>query len=270
MGMRIIARVREEYGDVDDGNVDVLNPWTNKRGKEVDADADADAEAQKIIMDHRDEEMAGGFLPDGFNVEEPGEEHHRSFFPVPHEGDDEEGGGGFVVEGHDDECTRPTIGQAYATPQSLLSKSGKGQASEEDVEMQDVDSGEGTDAPAPKKRGRPAGSINKAAATKAKLPAKRAPAKQQTPASKSTGKRKAAVQDSAEDGDESSLSVIEIGDYSSEVEELPRRGTKRGAGRRAAMPAKTSDIPRKTPRRSAAKKSETALRSHYFEHSDDE
>jgi xeroderma pigmentosum group C-complementing protein len=270
MGMRIIARVREEYGDVNDDNVDVLNPWTNKRGKEVDADADADAEAQKIIMDQRDEEMAGGFLPDGFNVEEPEEEHHRSFFPVAHEGDDEEGGGGFVVEGHDDECTRPTIGQAYATPQSLLSKSGKGQASEEDVEMQDVDSGEGADAPAPKKRGRPAGSTNKAAATKAKLPAKRAPVKQKAPASKSAGKRKTTVQDSTEDGEESSLSEIEIGDSSSDVEGPPKRGTKRGAGRRAAMPAKTSDTPRKTPRRSAAKKSETALRSHYFEHNDDE
>jgi xeroderma pigmentosum group C-complementing protein len=153
MGMRIIARVREEYGDADDESVDVLNPWANRRGKETDADA----EAQKRIMDQRDEEMAGGFFPEGFNVEEPEEQHHRSFFPVAPESDDDEDGGGFVVEGHDDERAKPATGQAYATPQSLLSKAGKDQASEEDVEMQDADSGV-AEAPAPKKRGRPPGS----------------------------------------------------------------------------------------------------------------
>ncbi|KAE9371312.1 Rad4-domain-containing protein [Stipitochalara longipes BDJ] len=263
MGMRIIARVREEYGDADDENVDVLNPWANKRGKETDADA----EAQKRIMDQRDEEMAGGFLPEGFNVEEPEEHHHRPFFPVAPESDDEEDGGGFVVEGHDDEGTKPAIGQAYATPQSFLSKSGKGQASEEDVEMQDADS-DVAEAPAPKKRGRPPGPTNKSATTKAKTPAKRTLAKQKTPASRSTVKRKAPPLDSAEDDRESSLSEIEID--VSDTEEPPKKATKRDAARRTTMPAKTSDTLRKTPKRTAARKSETALRSHYFEHSDDE
>jgi len=266
MGMRIVARVREEYGDVDD-DVDVLNPWTNKKGPE----ADADAEAQKRIMDQRDQEMAGGFLPEGFNVEEP-EDHHRSFFPVAHEGDEEEDGGGFVVEGHDDERARPTIRQVYATPQSLLSKSGQGQASEEDVEMQDADSD--AEAPVPKKRGRPTGSANKPknstpASTKPKLPTKRPAAKAKI---SSAGKRKAAVRDSAEDDDDelSSLSEFDADDSASEVAEPPKKTTKRGAGRRATMPTKTAATPRKTPRRNAARKSETALRSHYFEHSGDE
>ncbi|PMD36052.1 Rad4-domain-containing protein [Hyaloscypha variabilis F] len=262
MGMRIIARVREEYGDADDESVDVLNPWANRRGKE----ADADAEAQKRIMDQRDEEMAGGFFPEGFNVEEPEEQHHRSFFPVAPESDDDEDGGGFVVEGHDDERAKPATGQAYATPQSLLSKAGKDQASEEDVEMQDADSGV-AEAPAPKKRGRPPGST-KSATTKPKASAKHTLTKPEASASKSTGKRKAPVRDSAEDDEESSLSEIEIDD--SEVEEPPQKATKRGATRRVTMPGKTSDTPRKTPKRSAARKSETALRSHYFEHSDDE
>jgi xeroderma pigmentosum group C-complementing protein len=249
MGMRIIARVREEYGDVDDDNVDVLNPWTNKKGKEDDAEA----KAQKRIMDQRDEEMAGGFLPKGFNVEEPEEEPHRSFFPVAHEGDEDEDGDGFVVEDHDGRPAKPTIGQAYATPQSLLSKSGKGQASEEDVEMQDAELDADADAPAPKKRGRPVGSTNKSTTTRTKTPAKRVPVKQKTPASKSTGKRKVLVPDLAEDDDMLSLSDMEIDD--SEAEEFPKKVTNGGAVRRATMPAK---------------RSETAVKSHYFEHSDDE
>jgi len=269
MGMRIVARVREEYGDVND-DVDVLNPWTNKKGTE----ADADSEVQKRIMDQRDEEMAGGFLPEGFNMEEPGEHHHRGFFPVAHEGDEEDGGG-FVVEGHDDERARPTIGQAYATPQSLLSKSGQGQASEEDVNMQDIRSE--NEAPVSKKRGGPVGSADKAAksstptSTKTKTSAKRAPTKQKTPAAKANRKRKAPVQDSVEgdDGELSSLSEIEIEDSTSEIEEPPRKA-KKGAGRRVAMPVKPAETPRSTPKRNAARRSETALRSHYFDHSDDD
>jgi len=263
MGMRIIARVREEYGNDDDGTVDVLNPWANNKSKE----ADADTEAQKRIMDQRDEEMAGGFLPEGYNVEEPEEHHHRSFFPVARESDDEENGGGFVIEDHDDGRAKPATGQAYATPQSLLSKSGKDQASEEDVDMRDDDS-DAAKAPATKKRGRPPGTTNKPISTTAKTLGKRTPAKQKDTTSKSTGKRKTLVQDSAEDDEESFLSEIESN--MSDAEEPPKKATKRGASRRATMPVKSSNTPRKTPKRTAARKSETALRSHYFEHTDDE
>ena len=262
MGLRIIARVREEYGDVDDDGIDVLNPWTNKKGKDVDAKA----EAQRRIMDQRDEEMAGGFLPEGFNVEEQEEDHHRPFFPVAHEGDDDDGGG-FVIEGHNDDLATLTTAQAYATPLSLLSKGGKG-ASDEDNEMQDGNMEEDADAPAPKKRGRPVGSTKKSTIMKTKTPAKRAPAKLKTPATKGAGWRKTPVQDSVGEDNESSLSEIEI--YNSEAEEPPKKPANREAGRRATMPAKPSGTPRKTPKRNAARKSETALKSHYFEHSDDE
>ena len=262
MGLRIIARVREEYGDVDDDGIDVLNPWTNKKGKDVDAKA----EAQRLIMDQRDEEMAGGFLPEGFNVEEQEEDHHRPFFPVAHEGDDDDGGG-FVIEGHNDDLATLTTAQAYATPLSLLSKGGKG-ASDEDNEMQDGNMEEDADAPAPKKRGRPVGSTKKSTIMKTKTPAKRAPAKLKTPATKGAGWRKTPVQDSVGEDDESSLSEIEI--YDSEAEEPPKKPANREAGRRATMPAKPSGTPRKTPKRNAARKSETALKSHYFQHSDDE
>jgi xeroderma pigmentosum group C-complementing protein len=270
MGMRIVARVREEYGD-DNNDVDVLNPWMKRKGKE----ADAETEAQKRIMDERDEEMAGGFLPEGFNVEEPEEHHHRSFFPVAHEADEEEDAGGFVVEGHDEERARPSISQAYATPQSLLSKSGQGQASEEDVNMQDVESEHKV--PAPKKRGRPAGSVNKPktstpGSAKSKTPAKRTAAKAKTPASRRAGKAKASIQDSAEEDDDlSSLSEVEIEDSDSASEvEAPKKAAKQGAGRRATMPTKSSEATRTTPRRNAKRESETGVRSRYFVHSDED
>jgi xeroderma pigmentosum group C-complementing protein len=48
---------------------------------------------------------------------------------------------------------------------------------------------------------------------------------------------------------------------------VAKNGTK---GRRATMPAKSKESPRKAPKRNAARKSETALRSHYFKHTDDE
>ncbi|CZR64785.1 related to DNA repair protein rhp42 [Phialocephala subalpina] len=262
MGLRIIERVKGEYGDVA-GDADILNPFANtKKRKE-----DADAEAQRRIMDQRDEEMAGGFLPEGFDVEES-EERRASFFPVAQEGDDDdEHGGGFVVEGHD-EPSKP--GQAYATPQSLepATKNGTARVSEEDVEMQDAESE--VEAPAPKKRGRPSGST--AAKSKAKTPAKRGP-KPKTPTSKKAGKRKSTVQDSEQedDDDESPLSDLES-DLDSDIEEPPKQAVKKPAGRRKTLPAKTTAVesPRKTPRRTAARKSETALRSHYFEHGDDD
>ncbi|KAF8856358.1 Rad4-domain-containing protein [Acephala macrosclerotiorum] len=263
MGLRIIERVKGEYGDVA-GDADTLNPFANtKKRKE-----DADAEAQRRIMDQRDEEMAGGFLPEGFNVEEA-EERHASFFPVVQEGDDDddEHGGGFVVEGHD-EPSKPA-GLPYATPQSLEpATNGIAQASEEDVDMQDAESE--VEALAPKKRGRPAGSATK---PKAKTPAKRGP-KLKASTSKTASKRKSTIRDSEQenDDDESPLSDPES-DLESDIEKPPKKApAKRGASRRATLPAKTSttESPRKTPRRNAAKMSETALRSHYFEHDDDD
>ena len=130
MGLRIVERVREEYGgEVEDG-VDAFNPWTNKnKGKAVDRDV----EAQARIMEQRDEDMAGGFLPEGHD-EEPDVHHKPGFFPVAHDDDDSDGG--FVVEGHN-ERAKPLIGQAYATPQSLQSnaKAGRVAASDGDEDM---------------------------------------------------------------------------------------------------------------------------------------
>ena len=274
MGMRIIERVREEYGDDVGDEADVLNPWTNKKGKEVDKDL----EAQRRIMEQRDEDMAGGFLPEGHDEEEVELHHSESFFPVAHEDDDE--GGGFVIEGHEEASTaapsKATHGQAYPTPQSLQSNSkfaDTPQSEEED--LMDVDS-EIEEAPAPKMRGRPSGSTKKSnnstpASIKAKTPPKRSATQKNTPAPKITRKRSRQIADSEQEDvdEESSLSDLESEDLESEVQEPPLKATRGGGGRRVTMPAKITESSRKIPKRNAARKSETALKSHYFEHSDD-
>jgi xeroderma pigmentosum group C-complementing protein len=135
------------------------------------------------------------------------------------------------------------------------------------------------DAPAPK-RGRPFGSTNKStksgasarASTKAKTPAIRQPAQQKAPASRRIGKRKIQIQ--ASEDEESPLSELEseFSELESEIKEVPMKSTKRRAkGRRATtLPAESTESLRKAPRRNAPRKSETALRSHYFKHTDDE
>ncbi|KAK2624472.1 hypothetical protein QTJ16_006422 [Diplocarpon rosae] len=261
MGLRIVERVREEFGDADE-NADVLNPWMGK--KKLIAVDDMEAEARKRIMDRNDEEMAGGFLPEGFDAGEPDPQRQESFFPVAPEDNDEDLVGGFIVEGHDDEPEKARVGRAYVTPQS------PDIASKEDIheysgDIEDEHSGVDIKAPAPvpKKRGRPAGSAN--AIHKATI---KKTGKRPAPQKKDKAKQKRLIQDTEkeEDDEVSALSVPPSDDVESNFEEA---STKK-RGRRAALPIKSAESVRKTPRRQAARKSETALKSHYFEHSDDE
>lgn len=255
-GMRIIQRFRLEHGDDAGDEVDALNPWTNKKKEQQD---DKNYKAQRRVMEQRDEDNAGGFFPEGHEEDEP------AFFPGLHH-DDDENGGGFIVEGHE-EPAKPTVG-AYATPQSLQSngKLAAGHASDddkeaEDQEMEDVKSEPEVEAPAPKKRGRPSGSTNKTPKCKTTPKAK-------TPASTGTSrKRKPQIEDSEDDV--SSLSELHSEDVDSEIEAPPKKVAKTTA-RRATLPAKSTSTPRKTPRRNAARKSETAVKSHYFANSDEE
>ena len=280
MGMRIIERVREEYGDEAGDEADVLNPWTNKNnGKGIDKDT----EAQRRIMEQRDEDMAGGFLPKGHDEEEVEAHHSESFFPVAHEDDDE--GGGFVVEEHDGRQRqsitdpKPTAAQAYPTPQSLQSNPKIDAIQDSEYNLMDVDS-EIEEAPAPRKRGRPSGSANKStkrndstpANTEGKTPTKPSAPQKKTAALKSTGKRKYQVAGSEqdEDSEDSPLSDLESESSVSDIQKLSKKVGRRGGSRRATMPAKRTESPRKIPKRNAARKSETALKSHYFEHSDDD
>ncbi|KAL7924553.1 hypothetical protein ACQKWADRAFT_286962 [Trichoderma austrokoningii] len=86
MGMRIVERIRQEYGEVDES----VSVFGHSRGKMQVDEPPAAA---------HDEEMAGGFLPEGY--EEDGEGHgaHETsnFFPSLEE-DDHGGDGDLVME----------------------------------------------------------------------------------------------------------------------------------------------------------------------------
>jgi xeroderma pigmentosum group C-complementing protein len=262
MGLRIVERVREEYGDELDGEADVLNPWTNKKGKGVDRDA----EMQNRAMEKRDEDMAGGFFPEGHDEEEPNDHHYAAgFFPVAIEDDDDQGGG-FMIE--DDEPMKVTNGHASPTAQAINSSSKLAEIQDSDDDDEETEGAEPEpepEAPAPKKRGRPKGSITKmnskpAPAAKSKTPAK---GKNSTTkaAPKSNGEHKR-VADSEEPDDESSpLSDIE----SNFVVE---NASKKKVATVAASSGKMPESSRKTPRRNAAKRSQTGLKSRYFEQSE--
>lgn len=231
MGLRIVERMKAEYGqDAASHEVDALNPWTNQK-------KDKDADKPQRSMQQQDEDNAGGFFPEGHDEEEPDSHHAAGFFPGAHDGEDDDGGG-FIVEGDDEEPIKPLTTQAYAAPQSLQSNSklpaNHASSEPEDEEMSDPEPDLQT--PAPKKRGRPSGSTNKPSKITPKT--KATPAKQKTPALRSTGKRKRQVDEEQEDEND-------------------------------GEPPKKTAAPRKTPRRNAARKSETALRSHYFEHEGD-
>jgi xeroderma pigmentosum group C-complementing protein len=100
MGMRIVKRISEDYGHIDDS----VSVFGHHKGA-----APPHKETSKAHGD--DEDMGGGFLPEGY--EEDGEEggdgayHTSSFFPVG--GDDDEGeaegaGDGLIMEDHRDEA----------------------------------------------------------------------------------------------------------------------------------------------------------------------
>lgn len=102
MGLRVLKRMRDEYGH--DGQGD--DPLPNKSAK-GDANHGRQSMEQGHVMQPSNEEMAGGFVPDGHDEEE--RDHHTSFFPVVrHDDDAGEDGGGFVVEDHHDLAQRST------------------------------------------------------------------------------------------------------------------------------------------------------------------
>lgn len=86
MGMRIAERIRQEYGEIDDQ----VSVFGHAR----------DATSIRKQPHVHDEEMAGGFLPEGYEEEEEEVEkpaHHTSaFFPAVDE--DDEGDDGLVME----------------------------------------------------------------------------------------------------------------------------------------------------------------------------
>jgi len=279
MGLRIVERFKGEYGEVG-GEEDVLNPWINRK-KARDGDPE-DLEEKRKVMNERDEEMGGGFLPEGFDAEEPDQSHESSFFHVPQINEEDDQGGGFVVEDHSSEALKLVNGSQNFGVEFEFSKPGHVSEEDED-EDENLDTEESLPSPPPKKRGRLVGSAKETtrarpttpASIKRKSSAKTA-LKKSTPAPTAIGKRKSLIQASKDDEvdeDESSLSELESqSDFEEMTYELPpnqaakKTPAKRG-GMKASLPKESrSVVTRKTPRRSAA----SGVRSRYFEHDDEE
>ncbi|KAL6872809.1 Rad4 domain-containing protein [Trichoderma novae-zelandiae] len=95
MGMRIVERIRQEYGEIDES----VSVFGHSRGG---------APAGSASKAH-DEELAGGFLPEGFEEDDEDDRRHEtsSFFPALEE-DDQGGDGDLVMEDGRDESVGDT------------------------------------------------------------------------------------------------------------------------------------------------------------------
>ncbi|MCJ1308238.1 hypothetical protein MMC25_001891 [Agyrium rufum] len=103
MGMRIAERVRDEYGEDENGDIrDQINPFTN-RNKTIKADKVA-ADRVGIFSDHADENMGGGFMVDDEDEKEHADPKHLD----PLEVQEEDEGGGFLIEEEEEDAIVPT------------------------------------------------------------------------------------------------------------------------------------------------------------------
>ncbi|KAK8051965.1 Rad4 transglutaminase-like domain-containing protein [Apiospora rasikravindrae] len=95
MGLRVADRLKQEYANVEDIEVFHRNGKDpQKGGGRGDDDADDDADLRAMM--EKDEDMGGGFLPEGHEEddddEEPKQTHSSSYFPMGHEDDDDDDG----------------------------------------------------------------------------------------------------------------------------------------------------------------------------------
>lgn len=105
MGMRIVERIRQDYGHIDD-NVSVF-AHSGARG------------APQPEATPADEDMAGGFLPEGYeedNDDDAATHHASGFFATAAGEDEDEGDGGLVME-EDHAAQQPVVEQREPTPE---------------------------------------------------------------------------------------------------------------------------------------------------------
>lgn len=115
MGMRIADRLRQDYGEIDE-SVSVFGHSRDNNLQPLDKNPTAG-----------EEDMAGGFLPEGYEEDEESEEpaHHTSgFFPAIDE-DDDDGEDGLVMEDGRSGVKTKNETQSVETEASIHEKSQK-------------------------------------------------------------------------------------------------------------------------------------------------
>jgi xeroderma pigmentosum group C-complementing protein len=86
MGLRIVKRIREDYGHITED----VNPFGHDKGRMGETQEEA-------AGDEQTEDMAGGFLPEGFEAEDVDEEKEEprytsGFFPATNTDDEDDDG----------------------------------------------------------------------------------------------------------------------------------------------------------------------------------
>ncbi|KAK7956218.1 Rad4 transglutaminase-like domain-containing protein [Apiospora aurea] len=98
MGLRVADRLKQEYADVED--IEVFR-HDGKGAQKGDGPDDNDDTGLRAMME-KDEDMGGGFLPEGHEEDdgddEPKQTHSSSYFPMRHEDDDDDGADPFEIE----------------------------------------------------------------------------------------------------------------------------------------------------------------------------
>lgn len=289
LGLRVIERVKEEYGEGKDGLDEVVNPFARRK---LEGEVGNTLE-RRFGDEFEDEMLEGGFLREGEGDDpgpggffQPGQEEEvlgeggfiRDGDESPGEGgflreekdENIEEGGGFFIEGddkkmpqdsHDFESTGDGPFSLQAAHQNL-SKDTPDDA-QDDSEDEDDESEPVGNPNTSRTRGTPRGGgrgRGRGASSTSTAPTR----------SRGTGKRKSSgsgVFDGTadEDSDDLSSAPSDSASMISSVPELDDESDSASNVKPAGVGAMSEEMPRRTPRRAAARKSATAVRSHYFE-----
>ena len=225
MGLRIVERVREEYGDDADAHMkEEMNPFTNKNKKAETSNRKpaqpSQADEIDVDADGHEETLGGGFLPTDEH------EEHGDFDgtheTIHGEYEKSQGGGGFIPEEDDLNETSPPRPLKSTNPQDARFQFTNPNGVEEDDSEDDASA-------SPVMKPKPNGRTTKTTKTSQKPPPRTSATKPKP--------RQLKRKPSPEDDPQS--------------EPIP-------------SPSEPSASPAPKPKRKAARKSETALKSHYF------
>ncbi|KAI9879138.1 MAG: hypothetical protein M1830_009397 [Pleopsidium flavum] len=286
MGLRIVERVREEYGGADAHMKEEMNPFTNQnKGKQRSSNIDTEQDliGHSDARDNEDHDMAGGFIPEDLQdgIDEGG------FMPVPSRNTEESIE--FMVDHGDPAAARKSLmtGVFRKNPTSL-------QSTHREV-LHEPGPRDTDKAPSPKaakaasvKRVRQKSQQSGSKAAKSQQIARRAimrAAKSTNNIGNDAKQKRRATHSDMEDGSSelSSLQSDSDSEPSNDASVLKKASkTKRrivdknllphDALQIATPPPTSRKSTRAKPKRNAARKSESPVKSHYFDRdgSDDE
>ncbi len=257
MGLRIIKRVREDYGDNGDAHMaDEINPFTRRSSNKREVSKPANEKPSQIpALINDGDDMAGGFLPEGHDDEaDP-----AGVSLDDHAADDDVNAGGFLLDEANDEdasrITKPLIPDSFPhTPVSLSFVHQKDRPSTSEADHSDADASSdklGTQKK-PKK-------VAKSAASKAAVVRKTPTGKKQSRGD--SGKPKATVSQTEpnlktttpQSNDKSSS---DVSDSDSPASKAPKQ---------SKPPSRATKASKAIPKRRATKNGSTATRSIYFD-----